>query len=75
MKIVSTVYSEFGKTLLGVGQAILIATMIAKFFTKEPISWLTVVAGIVFSLAPTLWGLGLIQKAYYLRKTEVNSHE
>jgi hypothetical protein len=39
MKIVSDVYSEFGKALVGVGQAMLVAALIAKFFTKEPISW------------------------------------
>jgi hypothetical protein len=37
MKIVSDVYSESGKALLGVGQAILIATAIAKLFSEEPI--------------------------------------
>ncbi len=57
MKIVSDVYNEFGKALLGVGQAMLVAALIAKFFTKEPISWWAVIAGIVFSFVPTAWGL------------------
>jgi len=72
MKIVSDVYSESGKALLGVGQAVLIATAIAKLFSNEPVPWWAVLVGIVFSLAPTLGGLYLIQKAYYLKKDEEN---
>jgi len=75
MKIVSDVYSELGKTLLGIGQAILIATLVAKFFTIEPISWWIVVAGVSFSLVPTVWGLTFIQKAYYVKKRKESSHD
>jgi len=70
MKIVSDVYSELGKALLGVGQAILIAAVVGKFFTKESVSWWIVLAGIVFSFVPTAWGLILIQKAYYVKMRE-----
>ena len=75
MKIVSEVYSEFGKALLGVGQAMLVAALIAKFFAQEPISWWAVIAGIVFSFVPTAWGLVFIQKAYHAKKREETSHE
>jgi hypothetical protein len=75
MKIVSEVYSELGKALLGVGQAIIIAALVAKFFTKELISWWLVLAGIIFSFAPTGAGLFFIQKAHNLKKVEEESHE
>jgi hypothetical protein len=75
MKIVSDVYSEFCKALVGVGQAMLVAALIAKFFTKAPISWWAVIAGIVFSFVPTAWGLVFIQKAYHAKKREENSYE
>jgi ABC-type glycerol-3-phosphate transport system permease component len=70
MKIVSHVYSESGKALLGVGQAVLIATAIAKLFSNEPVPWWAVLAGFFLSLAPILVGLALIQRAYYLKKDE-----
>lgn len=72
MKIVSAVYSELGKALLGVGQAILIATLVGKFFTQEAISWWIVLGGVLFSFAPTTVGLYFIQKAYNLKKAEEN---
>lgn len=75
MKIVGEVYSEFGKALLGIGQAILIAAIVGKFFTAESVSWWIVFAGIGFSLIPTIWGLVLIQKAHYTKKREEISHD
>jgi len=57
MKIASDVFSELGKALLGVGQAILIATVVAKFFTQEQISWWMFIAGLLLSLIPTGGGL------------------
>jgi CDP-diglyceride synthetase len=70
MKIVSEVYNESGKALIGVGQAVLIATAIAKLFSSEPVPWWAVIAGLILSLVPTLGGLALIQKAYFLKKVE-----
>jgi CDP-diglyceride synthetase len=70
MKIVSDVYSESGKALLGVGQAVLIATAIAKLFSNQPVPWWAVLAGLIFSLAPIFGGLALIQRAYYHKKDE-----
>ncbi len=75
MKIVSAVYSELGKALLGVGQAILIAAVVGKFFTKETVSWWIVFAGIMFSFIPTTAGLYFIQKAHILKKAEEHGHE
>jgi len=75
MKFVSEVYSELGKTLLGVGQAILIAALVGKFFTKETISSWVVLAGIIFSVVPMAGGLALIQKAYHLKKDKEMNHE
>ncbi len=75
MKIVSDVYSELGKTLLGIGQAILIAAVVGKFFTKEPVSWWIVIAGILFSFVPTAWGLVFVQRAHYVKKREEISHD
>jgi len=72
MKIVSDVYSESGKALLGVGQATLVAALVAKFFTKEPFSWWIVLLGVLFSLVPTAWGLFFIQKAYEKKRKEIN---
>ncbi len=74
MKIVSDVVSELGKTLLGVGQAILIAAVVGKFFTKEPIPWWIVLVGILFSLLPIIGGLALIQRAHHIKKEETD-HE
>jgi hypothetical protein len=64
------VYSESGKALLGVGQAVLIATAIAKLFSNEPVPWWAVLAGFMLSLVPTFAGLALIQRAYYHKKDE-----
>ncbi len=75
MRIVSDVYSESGKALLGVGQAVLIATAIAKLFSTEPISWLAVLAGIFLSVVPIAFGLAFIQKAHDLEKLEGSSHD
>lgn len=70
MKIVSDVYSELGKALLGIGQAILVAALVGKFFTKESVSWWIVFGGVLFSFAPTAVGLYFIQKAHNLKKAE-----
>lgn len=70
MKIVSEVYGELGKTLLGIGQAMLVAALVAKFFAKGSISWWAIIAGIVSSLVPISVGLSAIQKAHNLKKIE-----
>ena len=72
MRIVSEVYGKLGDALLGVGQAILIAAVVAKFFTKEPISWWIVIGGVLFSLVPAAGALILVQKAHRLKKEETN---
>jgi len=75
MKIVSDVYSESGKAGLNLGQAIIIAALVGRFFTQQPIGWGITFIGITVGGFLVMGGLGLIQKAYLLKKIEEQSYE
>jgi uncharacterized membrane protein len=74
MKIVSEVYSESGKAGLNLGQAIIIAALVGRFFTQQPIGGVITLIGITIGAALIIGGLSLIQKAFMLKKIEEQSH-
>lgn len=75
MRIVSEVYSESGKAGLNLGQAIIIAALVGRFFTQQPIGGVITLLGIAIGTLLIVGGLGLIQKAHILKKFEEQSHE
>jgi uncharacterized membrane protein len=75
MKIVSEVYSESGKAGLNLGQAIIIAALVGRFFTQQPVGGVITFIGIAIGTLLIIGGLGLIQKASILKKFEEQSHE
>ena len=70
MKLVSEVYENLGKTLLTIGQAVIIGTLAAWLFSKEAISFTAGTLGLVLSFILFFVGLGFIQKSHYVKKLE-----
>jgi hypothetical protein len=75
MRIVSEVYSESGKAGLNLGQAVIIAALVGRFFTQQPIGGIITFVGIAIGTLLIIGGLGLIQKAYILKRIEEQYHE
>lgn len=67
--LVSESYREIGKTLLNIGQSIIIAMFLALLLKERVSPWLGVI-GIASGIVSLILGIYYVQKAYYKEKLE-----
>ncbi|MDZ7290982.1 MAG: hypothetical protein ONB44_12395 [candidate division KSB1 bacterium] len=67
--LVSDSYREMGKTLLNIGQSIIIAMFLALLLKERVSPWLGVI-GIASGIISIILGIYYVQKAYHKRKLE-----
>jgi len=74
MDLSSDVYRELGKTFINIGQAIIIATLVAWLVAGEHSPWWLSLIAIVSGALIVILGLVVIQKAYRTKQEEERRH-
>ncbi len=69
MKLVSDAYRELGKTVLNIGQGVIIALLVALLLRERVSPWLEML-GLVAGALLIVAGISLIQKAHHTQKLE-----